>query len=576
LNTPPRSNSPAVRVREPGLELRVDTRSAIFRAVSSQRLTAGSLPKKLAETVTCPVPRSREFDAFVCLCLEEDPHYSELTGVELNRAIESNALRTCFSNANAVIQRLCYVILNTPEFEEYNTRTSWDRIPDIVDEMNPNELFERYVLVRCEEGRSVRFPFTDVIAKYSLGVDSGFEINFERTLKSKMATTEEELGLNGTALVPKTVIDGYTLQSLISGDDGPVTVGHSQVWRVTNQRGFTNAMKFISMEYFKSEDIEAAKGFQKGKYIPKKFNHEKIVKELRRLNMDYRNRLRLPENFQFGSKYQNVGYHNLTNTCYIVMDYYTEGNMFEFTNRVVEKTNTIAELVGVLRSLHELRFSFNNITPYHIMMTYNSKNEEEYHLIDFTRMSGLGVVPEDVSSRGYASVFLLVDQPVSVYDDIESLLYCVDVFITGTVQNFVDRDDEMNKKDGLEVYSLGVRGVIEAMREHRQNSTIDEANAPMEDYIEFLDDVYGLLADRLSELFATFRSIRRIPGVELNPGEEELVDRLLFDMQASPVFAGMSNEELERTALMVKNVVMYRVEYPRGIQDRINRFLESS
>jgi serine/threonine protein kinase len=564
-----RSNSPAVKVVDPIAEFRINESSELFRGIRSTDLIVTT--KKDYRTVVCKKPRPIEFDAFVYLCCE---NVSDLD-------IRDEALKYVFLNANSVIERICYLILKTPDFADYYTQTSEMRIRDFVDDLNPNAILEEYVFGVYENNERVRFPFTDVMRKYALGQRTETEIKFETVLADKMTTVEDERELGTELLRPKTVVDRCTLQAIISGNPNePVSVGHSQIWKATNAYGTEVAVKFISVDYFMdNEDLMKAMGWNGKKYTEKGYNIQKINKVLEEIDLDYRNRV-LTSEFAFGSSYQKVGYMRTTRSVYLIMDYYPEGNALEFGDKVIQKASTVIEIASVLKAFHELRLSFNNITPQHVMLRYDKKSgNEEYHLIDFTRVSDLGIQLENVSTRGYASLSQLTGGLVSVYDDIESVMYVADTLLTGIVPEFSSVDDEIEAKFNLSNYSETIANVILAMREDQQNhqdAATGHLDMTTDEYVDDLNRIYVVLADNLEVLFNTFKSIRRIPGVELNPGEADLVNAILMDMGSSRQYSGFPVEETEKIALMIKNCVLYGVRYPENVQRDIDEFLSDS
>lgn len=392
-----------------------------------------------------------------------------------------------------------------------------------------------------------------------------------------MSAEEEFETEENIQLEPKMVIASkYLLIELISGEPGPITVDNAQVWHAELKRKPV-AIKFVSLELFiDDEEFYAALGYnKKGEFDIKRFKVDKINKLLGKLNLDYGNRLLVSE-FEHSSVYREVGYSDIANACYLIMDYYPDGDLTKCKDKLISKTEALVNILEVIMKLHKLGFSFNNISPKHIMLKYDKKGEEAFFFVDFTRMSSFGQVFENVQKKGFASLNALEGGLIYPYDDIESFMYVVDYLMSGTYPSFESLEDEAEAKRSLESYNPGVAEAITLLRELRQQ---DEDVMNGEEYNpheleEKINTIYSNYFPAIEELFESFNVVKSIQGTDLKQSEKRLLERIMIDMSTSEEFGAMTGtEEFNTYAIKIMNCVLFGCKYIEQEQQHIDSFL---
>lgn len=576
-------------LEEPEIDFSIDENSELYKIIDGTKLNVGFVAGSMSPVESLSKNRNRYINALIYLVLKD----SELDGYLYSRdgklntsEIKAQAIKYLFRDANDLFYKLTVHIFRTltKDSDAYLPYINMDVIYNIVQDINPSKQIERYIMdvFRSENHSTVRFPFQDVLRKYVFH-EIETEIKFEKMLMDKMMTLEEteQISQNGDdRLAPKMQISNkYSLVKLISGEDAPVSVDNTQVWKGAH-RSRDIAIKFVSIDKFRDNvpGMNEALGYTKKRFDIKKFSENKINELLKSANKDYKNRV-LASSFEYASQYKEVGYSNISRACYMVMEYYPEGNLTQCTDKLISRIEALIQILGVIYSLHKLGYSFNNISPMHIMMKYNGKNEEEFHLIDFKRMTTFGEESDDPQHSGFASLNALTNGALYPYDDIESFLYVADYLISGSYPQFEDLNEEANAKETLEIYNDGIADLIRKIRDMRQEDpyvTNGEAY-PLVSVDEIIDEIYADVAGLVQELLETFKEIKNIPGAQLHPSEKKLVDKIIADMLASHEFGAMAGTEALNTfALKIKNVVLYNARYPIEEQLLIDEFLGSA
>lgn len=568
----------------------VNVRSNLYNLIKSMDFELGVVDGK---RTMLPKNRNRSLNAILCFSVLNDgiDYYNEVEGYitdpediqtykvyDLN-GYENYLVRSLGENCKVMILDMClHLLVRMRLFTQYNIMI----VEKIIESMNVHQIIEKY-LVDCTENPKIRFPFEELFSKYVFEDDEYFqsdenEIKFEKMILSKMATYDENIQIENSdrALLPKMLVGGkYVLEELISGVEGQnIEIGNSQVWKASN--AFKKcAIKFISIDYFMDEDMENAMGKTKNGYNPKKYSEKKILDLVKANHQDYVNRSKIPQ-YPYASNYKEVGYDSRARACYLVMEFYEEGNLFECRDKLIQKTEAILNILNVLYELHNLGYSFDNLNPAHIMLRYNSKNEEEFHLVDFARMTTFGETSEmSPSVHGFASHNSLLGGVQYPHDDIESLLYVADYLLSGNIQEFSSTEDEIEQKESLECYSDGIRELIMKLRDQRQNDVNDLEDVEFDSTNsgEFVSAVYEQFVDDLAEFLSNFKEVRKIAGADLHKSEERVVDAIMNDMVTYAAFQDMDIDTLQTMALKIKNCVLYGCKYPLQEQMIIDEFL---
>lgn len=367
----------------------------------------------------------------------------------------------------------------------------------------------------------------------------------------------------------------YNLKKILSGKEGNVTLENTQVWKAS-VKDHDVSIKFTPIEqFFEVEGMKLAAGqLKKNKH---KVDEKKVKNILEKVDLDYLNRCKSHfAGFKNQAEFRMMGYSIITKSSFLLSEYYEEGNMIDSFDKYISKASVIEDLFMMMLSFHKSGHSFNNLNPKHIMLKYNEDNDEEFHLIDFSRMSDFAEEVINTQEPGFASLNSLNNGNMYPYDDLESLMYVIEYLITREYPSYENKEVEIEEKKELTHYSEGVRIIIKQIRSMRAG---DDFVAQGIDYGENLneavEEIYETIYEKLLELGASLDNVVNIPDAELSKSELELVNKILLDMSSSSVFSGMiGTEEFTTYALKIKNVVKYDFTYPTKEQRLINMFLD--
>lgn len=367
----------------------------------------------------------------------------------------------------------------------------------------------------------------------------------------------------------------YNLQTLLSGREGNVTLDNTQVWKA-GVKDHNVSIKFTPIEqFFEVEGMKLAAGqLKKNKY---KVNERKVKDILENVDLDYINRCKSHfSGFKNQAEFRMMGYSIITKSSFLISEYYEEGNMIDAFDKYISKASVIEELFLLMLSFHKSGFSFNNLNPKHIMLKYDKENDEEFHLIDFSRMSDFAEEVINTQEPGFASLNALNNGLIYPYDDLESLMYVVEYLITREYPSYESREAEIEEKKELTHYSEGIRTIIKQIRSMRaEDNFVVKSIDYGENLEDIIDEIYGTFYEDLLELGSSLDNFVNIPDAELSTSELELVNRILLDMSSSSIFSGMiGTEEFTTYALKIKNVVKFDFTYPTKEQQLIDNFLE--
>lgn len=370
----------------------------------------------------------------------------------------------------------------------------------------------------------------------------------------------------------------YTLVRRLSGEEGKVTMDNSQVWLAETSTRKKVAIKFISIDYYlEIPKVEQYAGLSKKNKF--KSDEKKLMEILMDVNLDYANRVKVHfRGFNHLAEFRMLNYSMSSESLFLVMDYYPEGNMVDAKDKYISKKDFLMELLTILYDFHKTGFSYNNLSPLHIMMRYDSSNNEEFQLIDFTRMTDFGEKNENPQETGFASLNALKEGYMYPYDDLESFLYITEYLMTGLYPEFESHEEQIEAKENLSYCSVGVAEMIKAVRELRtMDDNVSQGRGYGEDYENLVDEIYSVLLEPISELAETLDSVKNIPHTDFTGDETELVNVIMIEMTKSPYFAEMRDtEEFVNYAIKIKNVSMYGFEYSEDEMRLINVFLQNN
>lgn len=504
---------------------------------------------------------------------------------EMDENIKYKLAKYTFENSIDIIREIAYYIAekylnniensNLDEFNTINVSESFESIRNELIELNPNKQIELYFYKSLTDNK-VRFPFTDLFDKYVFGTNKN-ELNFDKMIIDKMIHETNEIDVQ--KMKPKmTIANKYQLVELISGKDGPIETDNSQVWRASFRRGSTIipvAVKFISMDYFDSPEMQKALGInKKDEFDPTKFNDKKVNEILRRENRDYQNRIFLSD-YKYMSTYKEVGFSMLSSSCYLIQDYYSEGNLQQCLTKLISRIETINELFLMMMDFNKRGYTFNNLNPFHVVMKYE-KNVEVFGLIDFTRVLPIAESTDNFQKHGFASLNNMEGGALYPYDDIESLLYLCDFIISGQIHKFENPDEEYENKTSLELYSKGIAKLIRKIREMRQNDNYVSQGKPYKttEVGEIVENIYDEFFQYVEEWESKLKDIKTIPDAVNTDASEEVLKLILTDMAGYEPFEDLNNTRMNELAIKILNTILYDSKYPIHEQEAIDQFIE--
>lgn len=504
---------------------------------------------------------------------------------EIDENIKYKLAKSTFENSIDILRDISYHIFekylndieenNLDEFNKINISESFESIRNELIELNPNKQIELYFYKLLSDSKT-RFPFTDLFDKYVFGTNKN-ELNFDKMIIDKMIYESNEIDVQ--QLKPKmTIANKYQLIELISGKDGPIEIDNSQVWRASFRRGSTIipvAVKFISMDYFDSPEMQKALGInKKGEFDPTKFNDKKVNEILRNENKDYQNRIFLSD-YKYMSAYKEVGYSILSSSCYLIQDYYSEGNLQQCLTKLISRIETINELFLMMMDFNKRGYTFNNLNPFHVVMKYE-KNVEVFGLIDFTRVLPIADSTDNYQKHGFASLNNMEGGALYPYDDIESLLYLCDFIISGQIHKFKNPDEEYENKISLELYSKGIAKLIRKIREMRQNDNYVSQGKPYKttEVGEIVENIYNEFFEYVEEWESKLKDIKTIPNAVNTDASEEVLKLILTDMASYEPFEDLNNTLMNELAIKILNTILYDSKYPIHEQEAIDQFIE--
>ena len=306
-----------------------------------------------------------------------------------------------------------------------------------------NEKFWTYILAKFS-GSQEKYILYSSIMNLCFGED--VEPEFVLRVVGDLIPYESNLKVI-EELAPGMDVCGITLIERLSKKD------HSEIWRGTGRGSNQFALKLEPLE-LEGKKLSKMLG---GKDMTKMFEY------IQTSDQEFINYNSILRAFPSKEEYFRVDYYNPLNMKVKILQY-LEGPIGKVP--VDDKKEFIMQMVNMLFSLHLTGISFGNLSMHHIMFN-PVKGASKYKVIDYKHCKPFGQI-STLDHGKYRSLYLLDPRGdsnrVNPYYDIESLLYIFNDLIMGQESNYLDLNDEIQRKLQLSTFSSIVADAINSVR----------------------------------------------------------------------------------------------------------------